>query len=208
MTAHISAGRPGSTSPHPQPAERTDVSPCARDFRLDANGTKWRLRSLIAMGHDSGRIARALRVSPYVVRRIVSGQSRTVTTAFHTSACQLWDAWWDKTPPLRTPAERRAAARALSQAKTSNWPSAAALDEDQLDEPRYRPYSRYRPALGTGTAPDFTPAPAGSPDASRSAGRRGRTASDPEADYPRPGTHTRAGLAPATQRARQAAAEA
>jgi len=207
MTAHISAGRPGSTSPHPQPAERTDVSPCARDFRLDANGTKWRLRSLIAMGHDSGRIARALRVSPYVVRRIVSGQSRTVTTAFHTSACQLWDAWWDKTPPLRTPAERRAAARALNQAKTSNWPAAAALDEDQLDEPRYRPYSWYRPALGTGTAPDFTPAPAGSHDARGSAGWRGSAASEPEADYPRPGKHT-AGLPPATQRARRAAAEA
>jgi len=207
MTDYISAGRPGSASSHRQPAERTDVSPRARDFRLDANGTKWRLRSLIAMGHDSGRIARALRVSPYVVRRIVSGQNRTVTTAFHASACQLWDAWWDKTPPRRTPAERRAAARALSQAKTSKWPAAAALDEDQLDEPCYRPYSWYRPALGTGTAPDFTPAPAGSQDVRGSGGRRGRAASEPEADYPRPGKHT-AGLPPATQRARRAAAEA
>ena len=118
----------------------------------------WRLRSLIAMGHDCTRIARALDVRPSTMRRVVSGQARTVTSAFRAPACQLWDAWWDKTPPQRTPAERRAAARALRQAEASNWPAAAGLDEDQLDDPGYRPWCRYRPATGTGTAPDFPPA--------------------------------------------------
>jgi hypothetical protein len=126
--------------------------------RTDANGTMWRLRSLVAMGHDGARIARALHVHPALVRRVVQGQARTVTCEFRAAACQLWDAWWDNTPPRRTPAERRAAARALRQAACHDWPAAAGLDEDLIDEPGYRPWCLYRPAAGTGTAPDFPPA--------------------------------------------------
>jgi hypothetical protein len=110
------------------------------------------------MGHDSARIARALDVPAWLVRRVVRGQARTVTISFRAAACQLWDAWWDKTPPARTPAARRAAAQALRQAKARDWPAAAGLEEDLLDEPGYRPWCRYRPATGTGTAPDFPPA--------------------------------------------------
>ena len=137
-----------------------------RSSRIDAGGTAWRLRSLIAMGHDCTRIARALHVRPDVVRRVVSGQTRTVTPALRARAWQLWNAWWDKTPPQRTPAERRAAAQALRQAANHNWPAAAGLDEDLLDEPGYRPWSHYRPATGTGEAADFVPGPVG-PDAVR-----------------------------------------
>jgi hypothetical protein len=132
------------------------VSDCA--VRIDANGTMWRLRSLIAMGHDGARLAAALGESPDVVRRIIRGQTRTITPTLHTTTCQLWNAWWDKTPPRRTTAERSAASRALQQAQARNWPAPAALDEEQLDEPGYRPYSRYRHAVGTGIAPDFRPA--------------------------------------------------
>jgi hypothetical protein len=110
------------------------------------------------MGHDSARIARALGVPPAQVRRVVRGQARTITCQFQAAACQLWDAWWDKTPPRRTPTGRRAAARALRQAACHDWPTGAGLDEDLLDEPGYRPWCRYRPATRTGTAPDFPPA--------------------------------------------------
>jgi hypothetical protein len=126
--------------------------------RNDAGGTMWRLRSLVAMGHDCARIARALDAPQDLVRRVVRGHARTVTREFHAAACQLWDAWWDKTPPARTPAQRRAAGQALRQAKTGDWPAAAGLEEDLLDESGYRPWCRYRPATGTGTAPDFPPA--------------------------------------------------
>jgi hypothetical protein len=125
---------------------------------IGAVGTMWRLRSLVAVGHDSTRIARALGAPPWLVRRVVRGEARTVTAEFGAAACQLWEAWWDKTPPVRTPAQRRAAARALRQAKHHGWPAAAGLEEDLLDEPGYRPWCRYRPAAGTGTAPDFPPA--------------------------------------------------
>jgi hypothetical protein len=126
--------------------------------RIDANGTMWRLRSLVAMGHDSTRIARALDVPPGLVRRVVLGQASTVTREFEAAACQLWDAWWDKRPPERTWTERRAASAARRQAERHGWPAAAALDEDELDQPGYRPFSRYRPATGTGIAGDFQPA--------------------------------------------------
>src|SRR6266516_3037330 len=134
------------------------LAPAVATVRTDANGIMWRLRSLVAMGHDCARIARALHLPPALVRRVVRCQARTVTREFQAASCQLWDAWWDKTPPRRTPAQRRAAARALRQAKSNNWPAAAGLDEDLLDEPGYRPWCRYRPATGTGTAPDFPPA--------------------------------------------------
>ena len=136
------------------------LAPATQPSRVDVNGITWRLRSLIAIGHDCARIARALGVPPSLVRRIGNGQTRAVTPALRATACQLWDAWWDKTPPRRSPGERRAAASALRQASTRDWPAAAGLDEDQLDEPGYRPWSHYRPAAGTGEAPDFTPAQA------------------------------------------------
>ena len=134
------------------------LTPVGTTARTDAAGTMWRLRSLTAMGHDSARIARALGVPPARVRRVVHGHARMITCEFRAAVCQLWDAWWDKTPPRRTPAQQRAAARALRQAKRHGWPAAAGLDEDLLDEPGYRPWCRYRPATGTGTAPDFPPA--------------------------------------------------
>ena len=64
----------------------------------------------------------------------------------------------EATPPRFTTAQRRAASRALSLAASRGWPAAAGLDDDQLDQPGYRPWCRYRSAAGTGTAPDFPPA--------------------------------------------------
>jgi hypothetical protein len=127
------------------------------DDRADANGTTWRLRALAAMGHDSARIARALAVSPSLVRRVASGQALTVTTVFRGQVHALLDAWWDKTPPLDTAARRRTAARTRRHAQDRGWPAAAGLDDEQLDQPGYRPWCRYRPAAGTGTAADFPP---------------------------------------------------
>ncbi|MGH3224748.1 MAG: hypothetical protein ACRDPY_39735, partial [Streptosporangiaceae bacterium] len=49
-------------------------------------------------------------------------------------------------------------AAARRRAAAGNWcAAAAALDDDLLDVPGYRPRSRWRPATGTGTAPDICP---------------------------------------------------
>ncbi len=74
---------------------------------------------------------------------------------YATRSLDLYDAWWDKRAPERTRAERAAAARARRRAAAGNWCAAAALNDNQLDIPGYRPRAGYRPATGTGVAPDI-----------------------------------------------------
>jgi hypothetical protein len=137
----------------------TPKTPAAASTVLvDACGTMWRLRSLVAMGHDTARIASALRVPQSLVQRILRGDAETVSVELRNLACQLWNAWWDKRPPEDTHAERRRAAYARHRAEENDWCPPLGLDEDQLDQPGYRPYSRYREATGTGTASEFRPA--------------------------------------------------
>jgi hypothetical protein len=124
---------------------------------VDAGGTMWRLRSLVAMGHDVRRIADALRVRPDAIQAIVCDEAETVSSRFRDLTCQLWDAWWDKRPPERTRSDRGRAGAARRQAELAGWCTPLGLDEDQLDEPGYRPYARYRAATGTGTAGEFRP---------------------------------------------------
>jgi len=124
---------------------------------VNAGGTMWRLRSLVAMGHDARRIADALRVCPDVIQVILSGEAETVNSGLRDLTCELWDAWWDKRPPERTCSEIGRAAAARRRAELAGWCTPLGLDEDQLDEPGYRPYVRYRAATGTGTAGEFRP---------------------------------------------------
>ena len=123
--------------------------------RLDAGGTRLRLRALHVMGHGSARIARALGVREETIQRLVRGDARTISPPLRDAIADLYDAWWDKRAPERTRAERAAAARARRRASAGNWCAGAALDDDQLDVPGYRPRTGYRPATGTGTAPDI-----------------------------------------------------
>ena len=123
--------------------------------RLDAGGTRLRLRALHVMGHGSARISRALGVREETIQRLVRGDARTISPPLRDAIADLYDAWWDKRAPERTRAERAAAARARRRASAGNWCAGAALDDDQLDVPGYRPRTGYRPATGTGIAPDI-----------------------------------------------------
>ena len=73
------------------------------------------------------------------------------------SIADLYDAWWDKRAPGRTRLERAAATAARKHAIAGNWCAAAALDDDLLDTPGYRPRQGWKPATGTGIAPDIYP---------------------------------------------------
>ncbi len=77
--------------PLPQPVWPLDTA-----ANVDARGTMWRLRSLVAMGHDARRIAAALRLRPDVIQAILRGEAKTVGAGLRDLTCQLWDAWWDK----------------------------------------------------------------------------------------------------------------
>ena len=125
--------------------------------RLDAGGTRLRLRALHVMGHGSARIARALGVREATIRQIVRGDARTVSLKLRDAITELYDTWWDKRAPARTRFERGAATAARKRAIAGNWCAAAALDDDLLDIPGYRPRHGWKPATGTGVAPDIRP---------------------------------------------------
>ena len=144
-----------------QPATATAVLTVARRIlsgsRLDAGGTRLRLRALHVMGHGSARIARATGVHPTTIRRLVRGDARTVSPKMRNAIIAVYDAWWDKRAPTRTRSERAAATAARKRAIAGNWCAAAALDDDLLDLPGYLPSQGWMPATGTGTAPDIRP---------------------------------------------------
>ena len=130
--------------------------PC-HGSRLDATGTRLRLRALHVMGHGSARIARAAGAHPVTIRKLVRGDARTVSPQLRDAIAGLYDAWWDKRAPGRTRFERAAATAARKRAIAGNWCAAAALDDDLLDIPGYQPEYGWKPATGTGTAPDIHP---------------------------------------------------
>ncbi len=122
--------------------------------RLDAGGTRLRLRALHVMGHGSARISRALGVREETIQRLVRGDARTISPQLRDAIADLYDAWWDKRAPERTRAERAGATAARRRATAGNWCAGAALNDDQLDVLGYRPRTGYRSAIGTGIAPD------------------------------------------------------
>jgi transcriptional regulator with XRE-family HTH domain len=128
-----------------------------RHARVNAGGTRLRLRALHVMGHGSARMARALGVREMTIRQLVRGDTPTVSVALRDAVTDLYDAWWDKRAPERTRAERSAATAARRRAIAGNWCAGAGLDDDHLDTPGYKPKSKWKPAAGTGTAPDINP---------------------------------------------------
>jgi len=135
----------------------TVISPALPHARLDATGTRLRLRALHVMGHGSARIARAVGVHPVTIRNLVRGEARTVSAQLRDAIAGLYDAWWDKRAPAHTRFERAAATAARNRAMAGDWCAAAALDDDWLDIPGYQPEYGWKPATGTGTAPDIHP---------------------------------------------------
>jgi len=122
------------------------------------NGTVWRLRALVAMGHSCTRMATATGIPPATLRRIVRGEALRIAPDLRQSVTELFGAWWDKAPPCGTRQEKLAAHSARRRAVLNNWPCPAGLDEDELDQPGYRPRCGWLPATGTGVADQPIPA--------------------------------------------------
>jgi len=148
----------------PRPPSGHGAAPLPGAGRVDAGGTMLRLRALQVMGHSSARIAAAIGAREAVIQRIARGDAQTVTPALRDAITGVYDRWWDKRAPARTPAQRTAAGRARRRAQAAGWCAPAALDDDLLDRPGYQPSCRWRPATGTGTAtPPRTPHPGTDP---------------------------------------------
>ncbi len=123
---------------------------------VSASGARLRLRALVAIGHSPARIARALGdgTSGRTVRRFLGGETAAIGGRQLDRIRDLYEAWWDATPPERTRGERVAASAARRRAREAGWCTAMGLDDDLLDEPGYDPQCAWRPAAGTGVADD------------------------------------------------------
>ena len=133
-----------STRPRPAPASTHELTPgrhatsstavvipmtsaTGPNARIDAGGTRLRLRALHVMGHSSARIARALRVREMTILALVRGDTPTISPHLRDLIADLYDAWWDKRAPERTRAERAAATAACRRARAETIPCIAFL---------------------------------------------------------------------------------
>ena len=144
-------GRPADGTAAAALTVAADDAPRAR---LDAAGTRLRLRALHVMGH-SWPASPAPWTSARPPSRTRPRRRPHRQPRLRDAVADLYDAWWDKRAPARTRSERAAATLARRRAIAGNWCAGAALDDDQLDTPGYRPRWGWKPATGTGTAPDF-----------------------------------------------------
>jgi len=119
-------------------------------------GARLRIRALIAIGHSTDRIARALGegTNSRAVQRIARGDTTQIPPGLRARIGRLYEAWWDLVPPKRTAAERAAAAAAQRWARRCRWCTGMGLDDDQLDDPGYEPQCAWRAAIGTSIASD------------------------------------------------------
>jgi hypothetical protein len=96
------------------------LSAVSSSTRLDSGGTTWRLRSLIAMGHDSSRMARALNVSPQTTKN-----SSGTTPSRSVPSSATWPASCG-TPGGTSGRPKRPAASAGPPAQPGGGPNATA----------------------------------------------------------------------------------
>jgi transcriptional regulator with XRE-family HTH domain len=80
-------------------AVTSDTLPRAR---LDAGGSRLRLRALHVIGHSSARIARAAGASDKTIRKLLRGDAKTISPRLRDAIADLYDTWWDKRAPERT----------------------------------------------------------------------------------------------------------
>src|SRR5204862_4681397 len=93
----------------------TVTSPALPRARLDAGGTRLRLRALHVMGHGSARIARAVGAHPVTIRKLVRGDAQTVSRQLRDAVEDLYDTWGDKRAPGRPRSERAGAPAARTR---------------------------------------------------------------------------------------------
>ncbi len=161
MTVHALLNRDSRITPGVAAAVLAVSSSDVHRIRVDAGGTRLRLRALQVMGHGSARVARVTGASEQAIQKLARGDTPTVTPQLRDAITRIYDAWWDKRAPERTRHERAAAAAARCRTIRGNWCAGAGLDDDQLDIPGYQPACGWRPARGTGVADHSFPARGG-----------------------------------------------
>jgi transcriptional regulator with XRE-family HTH domain len=109
---------------------------------VDATGTRRRIQALVAMGWSQSKIAARLGVQPTNLGKTMNGDKVHAATARAVRA--LYDELWDRQPPEVTHHDRVAASRARNHARTHDWVSPLAWDDDEIDDPQARPHGILR----------------------------------------------------------------
>jgi len=117
--------------------------------RRSACGSRRRLQALVALGHSPACLASQLGISQPCMRRLVYGQTRSVSSTTHAMVSAVYRQMWNQLPAERTRRERAAADAARQLAATANWPPPMALDDDRIDDPAYRSCAGWRRAHGS-----------------------------------------------------------
>jgi len=120
--------------------------------RVSSGGAKWRIRSLVAMGHSYSRQARFLGIDHEIIQQIASRGQQTVAIDLDVRIRELWLRLWDKRPAAFTAAQKTSVTKALKMAEKNNWPTGANLDEDKIYDPDYQPDAIWQYAPGIGIA--------------------------------------------------------
>ena len=120
----------------------------ARSGRVDACGSRRRLRALVALGHPPGQLAGRVGISDSRMRRLLDGQTRTVDVDLAGRTRGLYEQLWNQLPAESGGRQQAAVRAARRRAEAGNWPPPMGLDDDRIDDPDYRTRTAWRKATG------------------------------------------------------------
>lgn len=129
----------------------------AGNARVDATGTRRRLRALAAEGWCTRQLARRAGCAGYAsLAEIISGRKTRVRASTHKSVADLYDAL-DGTPaPTGTREDRISATKAAERAASGGWAPRAAWDKAGINDPAAGPcWERVRAGRGSRSAADL-----------------------------------------------------
>lgn len=109
--------------------------------RIDATGTRRRIRALVAMGHSLRAIAIDAGISHDVPTRISrpSNPHQWVHVDIADAIRETYNRLWDQPPAESTTREKDKATMSRNRAAANGWLPPAAWDDDQIDDPTYTP---------------------------------------------------------------------
>lgn len=109
--------------------------------RIDATGTRRRIRALVAIGHSLKVIAEDAGVSHDVPTRIsrINDPHRWVHADIAEAIRGTYNRLWNQPPAESTPRERDKATFSRNRAAKAGWLPPLAWDDEQIDDPAYTP---------------------------------------------------------------------
>lgn len=106
---------------------------------VDGTGTRRRLQALVAAGWSQQRLAQQLGTTSGHFGECIHGVHPNVEKRTHDAVAALYERLWNTLPPIRAYREKAGITRAKAYAAERGWATAAAWDDDELDNPDARP---------------------------------------------------------------------